>query len=132
MKAGASSTARISENKVITAPYTEVLYLSQKQVTNFMKVNPYQVYDKIIGIKLSPSVDKWTETVRYSTEKTTTKVIYSRLTLAQLHAMGGLYHQNNQFFTQKALPSAEVLGFSRNIAALWRLSIGEVENFIMV
>ena len=88
-----TSTSRKSVNNVITAPYTEELYISQPVATSYMLVNPYQVYNKLVELKLSPSIDKWTETVRYSTESTTSNIIYSEIGLATLQAFGATPHE---------------------------------------
>lgn len=58
---------------VITAPYNEVLALSQRNATTTMLVNPYAVYDPMSLIKLTPAVDNWIDTEKIAVADSVTK-----------------------------------------------------------
>ena len=53
---------------VYTLPYTSRNILSQLNTTGTMLVNPYQAFDPIMTIEISPSIDTWVNT---TTEKVT-------------------------------------------------------------
>lgn len=60
---------------VYTCKYSEVLEFEQPFRTRMMLVNPYQVFDPIISIKIDPSVDTWVNTSYINVDKEfTTKV----------------------------------------------------------
>lgn len=46
---------------VITAPFKSVVALSQQYATEAFLINPYQVFDRMLPVKLIPSIDNWIE-----------------------------------------------------------------------
>lgn len=54
------TTARMHE-RLVTAPYTEEVIISQTLSTQTMNLNPYMVFGNIATIRLTPSSDTWIE-----------------------------------------------------------------------
>ena len=60
---------------VYTLPYTTQVALSQDATTGTMLVNPYQAFDPIMTINITPSVDSWiNEVVTYDNQVITRRV----------------------------------------------------------
>ncbi|MNW28266.1 hypothetical protein D3C74_50880 [compost metagenome] len=58
--------------RLITAPVTEVVAIEQKYATEAMLVNPYNVFNKMAVMSLSPAVDNWVDYDTITVEKTAT------------------------------------------------------------
>lgn len=50
-------------------PYTETLVISQPHVTGSMKVNPYQVFEPMLNVSITPEFDNWIDTTNVVVEK---------------------------------------------------------------
>ena len=57
---------------VYTLPYTSRNILSQDNTTGTMLVNPYQAFDPIMTVEISPSIDTWITTSTVTTTQTST------------------------------------------------------------
>lgn len=53
---------------VYCCPYTEVVAFNQPFSTQTMLVNPYQVFDPMMGVSIDPQVDNWIETSTITVE----------------------------------------------------------------
>lgn len=64
--------------RLVTAPFTEELAISQPHATEVMNINPYHVFNNLAVVKLDPSEDNWIDeekiTVVEETEAETLKV----------------------------------------------------------
>lgn len=63
-----SSVVKLGEFYV--APYTQAVALSQSQATQSFKINPYDAYDPMSMLKLSPAVDNWVDTTTITVQDT--------------------------------------------------------------
>lgn len=61
--------------EIITAPYKKVKILEQKYATKSMPVNPYQVFEALVPVKVIPQSDNWIEnsTIVINNEKVRTE-----------------------------------------------------------
>ena len=61
--------------EVITAPFKKVKILEQKYATQSMPVNPYQVFEALVPVKVIPQSDNWIEnsTIVINNEKVRTE-----------------------------------------------------------
>lgn len=55
---------------VYTLPYTKEVAISQLDSTSTMLINPYQAFDPIMAIDISPSIDTWINTKTVRNEQT--------------------------------------------------------------
>lgn len=67
----AGDTSKSEMGVIITTPYIEEVALTQPTATQTMLVNPYQVFDPLVPITLSPSVDNWVENEKITTTENT-------------------------------------------------------------
>lgn len=59
---------------VYTLPYSKVKAISQNETTGTMLVNPYQAFDPIMTVNITPSVDTWVNV--HKTTTTQTRTVY--------------------------------------------------------
>lgn len=89
---------------VYTLPYTSRNILSQDNATGTMLVNPYQAFDPIMTIEISPSIDTWI---------TTSKVTDTQLrTQVKTYSWGGSYDysttsESSQSLGEKVIKESE-------------------------
>lgn len=64
--------------RVVTAPYTEEVILTQSQATESMLINPYSVFKPMVPIVLDPEVDTWVDTTKVVVNKEQTSTLTLR------------------------------------------------------
>lgn len=94
---------------VYTLPYTSRNILSQLNTTGTMLVNPYQAFDPIMSIEISPSIDTWVNTVKRT--QTQTRTVYRNyMWMSQMRAAGvrdGQTTNQTTSVTSKVLSDSE-------------------------
>lgn len=66
------STARLHQ-RLITSGYQEEILINQPFATGTMLINPYNVFNRLGLLKLTPEVDNWVDTEKMIIENTETK-----------------------------------------------------------
>ena len=82
---------------VYTLPYTSRNILSQDNTTGTMLVNPYQAFDPIMTVEISPSIDTWITTSTVTT--TQTRTVY------RSYVWGGSYDYSTTSESRSSLGS---------------------------
>lgn len=94
---------------IYTLPYVSRLILSQSNTTGTMLVNPYQAFDPIMTIEISPSIDTWVNTVKKtSTQYKTTYRNYAWMSdMRRAGVSNGQVTNNTTSVTTKVLSDSE-------------------------
>lgn len=95
---------------VYTLPYTSRNILSQLNTTGTMLVNPYQAFDPIMSIEISPSIDTWVNTVM----KTQTQYKTAYRNYAWMSDMNRAGVRNGQTTNQTTSVTSKVLSDSES------------------
>lgn len=80
-------------NRLLTAPYSEIVLLSQPLATGNLRINSYNAFPKRPAVKLTPSVDNWID------EKTVT--IQGTNTTRSVTLRRWWYHKNESWAQQE-------------------------------
>ena len=80
-----SSDSYATFGNIISAPYQNVLAVSQTYATGTMNVNPYASYGPLCKIELDPAIDNWVNTNKINVFNTVEDVKYDTTTKVYSH-----------------------------------------------
>lgn len=91
--------------RLVTAPYTEQQAVNQPLATKTMLVNPYNVFNNLCTLKVSPAVDNWIDEQKVTIEKQTTET--HRIRRWWLHGGVPYYDTEKELFDKLKLDEGQ-------------------------